>query len=689
MDDYPQDLTWFLYEYNDNSEIIHTLFSGFGTNDTASIASTIIETVVIDYDGCFSLTIFDSWGDGLRVGDVGWYQLFLNNYSISLGTQTIFWDFNEIYFCTDLFEFSNPDEGEILSFATRNYSMELSIDLVDYNYNYNISSTSGKKRNTRYSNIYDFPFFIDEATLNSFPPIKLDYTENGGNCYEILSTNGTLTSFNYFDVQFGQYAFMSINDKRVSWFDVNGTNRIKTCNNGSYFIEELHLVVDTCWEPTISVNITGVAVNESERINMYIKDLGENQIAQFLDYCDLNFVINESQCLANDLFDYNNNNSDPFCTSIENVDVSNWIDFSVLKQTWQFFELVYEIPDNVIYTKCPLIIAPTINCGDTTDLEFANVTLYLRDNINREIVWDMRYVGSMDSTSISSSLEDYVFSDEVTYEGYFEYRVLDGCYDILFEDIDADESVGDFKVVEYGTFTIIVDGKIVGYNGYFEDYGNNIFCTNSSHISHCIIPEYCSGKTVFVSEYEMENSDILLVYSRRSLYNSLFYEDVREVRCFGSEGCAQSRILFDDFYAILLCAGSFSCSNVIADSNDPSGSRDDYLSIECFGLGSCDNILHNSSRFAEMGMNGFAAGSRVKLTGQSEFYIQLFNAFSGMFSFFLCWLKIVVLVLQRFVMLPACFFLLFCCRFLVFYFVFFVFVFLYFFVFFHVFCTQQ
>ena len=170
--------------------------------------------------------------------------------------------------------------------------------------------------------------------------------------------------------------------------------------------------------------------------------------------------------------------------------------------------------------------------------------------------------------------------------GKVELSIADGCYDITFLDdnsdneisqidddyltltIDTDDSI---SVTKFGEYTVYMNGDIVAVGGYYDESETHTICTDSNHVSYCIIPEHCinNKEYLFVTEYETNSLDVVTANapSYHSLFkvqfpgNDTYYyvnsESPVNVECFGSNSCENSL-----FYAtIQRCYSTFSCAN--------------------------------------------------------------------------------------------------------------------------------
>ena len=158
----------------------------------------------------------------------------------------------------------------------------------------------------------------------------------------------------------------------------------------------------------------------------------------------------------------------------------------------------------------------------------------------------------------------------------------DGCYIITFHD-DSFNAIESSLVKTY--YTIMYNGLIVSYGGYYGTSESNHFCTDNT--AFCAAPYQCSDLYVSTNS---DGSAVIAGYSYKSLYNSIFAADVD---CFGAYSCAN---------ATLLLGGSFASKSVICMGyNACIGNKDTiYLNtkqidvLTCDGYRSCSdlNILY-------------------------------------------------------------------------------------------------
>ena len=101
LDFYPNEISWIISaDSNISNKSNSIILSGNGHN--ASDYDTIRQTRLIN-DGCYRLTIYDSFSDGMDSdGNWGWFTMYLNDTMITIGKQTFHDSQADLFFCTSL-----------------------------------------------------------------------------------------------------------------------------------------------------------------------------------------------------------------------------------------------------------------------------------------------------------------------------------------------------------------------------------------------------------------------------------------------------------------------------------------------------------------------------------------------------------------------------------------------------------
>ena len=208
-----------------------------------------------------------------------------------------------------------------------------------------------------------------------------------------------------------------------------------------------------------------------------------------------------------------------------------------------------------------------------TNIEFINIS-------ESSTVYKSTLIASEDSESSSDSGE----------KSYLRLSIVDGCFSIIFsdssksEDTDTADTFDDglthtISFTHYGSYQIKMNSHLVGFGGYYDASETRTVCTDSNHISYCIVGGFCANRSdIFMTSLEeSENSGMMYSYSHDGLVNITYRELEHDLGCFGTYSCKYSYFKID----VLNCYGVYSCMNATLESN---GLR---FTANCYGLASC------------------------------------------------------------------------------------------------------
>ena len=199
VDNWENEVSWEMIELDGSSVI----FSG-NSNSLGDYA-TVTQAEVIG-DGCFRLSVYDSYGDGISSnGNYGWFNIYLNDKLISIGNQTLDDSQADIEFCTQLFD--------MVDFDLQGYNFNnntISISLYDYSSDILITD-AGDSNIIYYSTDYEFMDYYSSIVTNTI------YLNDG--CYDFSFTN------NVIDTTSGQINVV-INGETIIATSSNTTNKV-------------------------------------------------------------------------------------------------------------------------------------------------------------------------------------------------------------------------------------------------------------------------------------------------------------------------------------------------------------------------------------------------------------------------------------------------------------------------------
>ena len=215
-----------------------------------------------------------------------------------------------------------------------------------------------------------------------------------------------------------------------------------------------------------------------------------------------------------------------------------------------------------------------------------NLEMILLDNYNSTIG-----TGSNSADNVIYQVDECSTSDETWWNlGGFNIwsGIYDGCYQITFS--DCDDSLKNDRTDDHGSYTIMSNGIIVGYGGYYSESETHTICVNNhNHVSYCITPAFCRNNS-HLWEYSSSETEIAMT-SYKSMENCVLTgsgdsDSHLGVECSGDHSCNNN--LFANNGSIdISCVGLYSC---IDSTFESVGNVD----IECIGLYSCWNIkIHN------------------------------------------------------------------------------------------------
>ena len=139
------------------------------------------------------------------------------------------------------------------------------------------------------------------------------------------------------------------------------------------------------------------------------------------------------------------------------------------------------------------------------------------------------------------------------YTNYFDINTIsnwqwynfDGCYTIELS--DCDDSVINGKTERHGSYTIIIDGDIAGYGGYYTESETHTVCTDKSHFSFCIVPKFCAGRYFSYASIDIVDPSDIELTSHKSVTHSVFYYPSSyypfNIYCGGDHGCQDITVM--------------------------------------------------------------------------------------------------------------------------------------------------
>ena len=220
FDNYPQEINWTIISLNEG-DYDQVVFSGNGYNATEY--ETINDDSLIT-DGCFKLTIYDSFGDGMfSKQNWGWFTLYLNDTQITLGQQTFDDSQTHLTFCTQLFTIDTNITSITMGSHNASYTTtsnhsynEISITFLNYNSEIMIKD-SNNSDTIYYDNVYE----IMEQHSTSTTAV-LTITDG---CYDISFVN----------------SFIDSNDA-ILHVSINGAPMITTSTTQSRYLTDVCLI---------------------------------------------------------------------------------------------------------------------------------------------------------------------------------------------------------------------------------------------------------------------------------------------------------------------------------------------------------------------------------------------------------------------------------------------------------------
>lgn len=157
-----------------------------------------------------------------------------------------------------------------------------------------------------------------------------------------------------------------------------------------------------------------------------------------------------------------------------------------------------------------------------------------------------------------------------------------GCFDITYS--DCDDSVANDRTENHGNYQVIVASDTAAFGGYYKDSETHVICTDKSHISFCIVTEFCQNKLDLWTNDKSGTS----LNSYHSIVNSRieFGDDntsiVTTIYCAADHACVNSTFGQMHIQLDIRCSGIYSCSSYVW-----------YWFqgyIDCFGIESCNDV---------------------------------------------------------------------------------------------------
>ena len=286
IDNWPSEVSWQMVGLDDGALI----FSGNSYSEADY--ATITETAVIS-DGCYRLSLYDSFGDGIySYGNFGWFNVFLNGRLITFGNQTFDDSQGDFEFCTQLFD--------VFNFNVQGYDFNNnSVAVTFYDYNSDILITDAHDNSIYYSSDYEFidyyslgvtnTLYLNDGCYNfSFTNNVIDSTSgefgvviNGETIIATTSSTGDKLMENFCIIR-GENIYSIVSDY---YFNVGENGNFSDsqefgCTIAGCSVVKQWSVIGRCYNPTLTISIveTDFALS-TEEAYIYVND-------QYLSSCE-------------------------------------------------------------------------------------------------------------------------------------------------------------------------------------------------------------------------------------------------------------------------------------------------------------------------------------------------------------------------------------------------------------------
>ena len=176
FDEWSDETSWKIINSSDNKIVMQGTGFDYNTYDTIS------DSICIKKDECYTLELFDSYGDGMNnvnqyMGDWGWYYLKLNNEMfITMDLQSFDTNYTSIYFCPAIFNTSKLSNQVTVTYESSDYfNLKMDVEL----------ETDDSSSSTEYIRKYETDFAVPISIANRSSKYNIFYLENG--CYNLSS----------------------------------------------------------------------------------------------------------------------------------------------------------------------------------------------------------------------------------------------------------------------------------------------------------------------------------------------------------------------------------------------------------------------------------------------------------------------------------------------------------------------
>ena len=496
-------------------------------------------TGVNNDDICWTVKISDSHGDGLMdFYGYGWFSVQFNDQTITAPYQTFTGYSSEIYFCNSLLDTSDD--------LTQEYQLSLTTDTNGYGFDYIIKSISTTTSNGSNFNSSSLVYENKVAYIASTATTESLFNIADG-CYEVTLAN-VLSFYSY---------TLTINGHILA---TNLSTEIYFCTYGNFTSAPTGYPT-ACVDLQVSVDFAllggkddvwvQVVDNDNDETLLYVQ---ESTLGYYPDTHTFDMCLETGNCATMSVFDAYED-----IHWVQLMVDDNYVTFGQQQSDLRIFDLYF----------CPQIFeldssSSNNNNNSSSNGNQHNLTIYL--DYDAVIVIsntsDFSQVSDMYDIDLLYRNPVYFVDDDVDTRNDQTFSLDEGCFEITFTSINVNSQT-DYR----GECIVYLNGNIVGYCGVYDATDSSIVvCTSTTHISRCIVPNYCSelsstpATAIYESEYERYKAELpgIKVYSYKGLANAHFGA-AENYLCLGTSSCYKT-FFHASVRATVYCQAPHSCS---------------------------------------------------------------------------------------------------------------------------------